>query len=86
MTASTRLDWTHDPAGQTYLLSQASCHAKVWCSTLDQWAASVSYLGVSIGQQGFRTARDAQAWCEARLTEFVAGGHRTTRSGVPPAR
>ncbi len=79
-------EWTSDPAGERYFLTHGTCQATVWYSAMDHWTGFVSRPGASIGQHSFTTMQDAQAWCEARLTEVVAGRHRTTRSGVPPAR
>ena len=77
--------WTaDDAAGQAYSLTHGTCHAKVWHSGIDHWSVFVSRPGVSIGQHSFTTVQDAQAWCEARLTELVADGHCAVGGGNRP--
>ena len=77
--------WTaDDAAGQAYSLTHGTCHAKVWHSGIDNWTVFVSHPGVSIGQHSFTTLQDAQAWCEARLTELVADGQCAVHARTPP--
>ena len=75
-------EWTSDPTGERYFLTHGTCHATVWYSAMDHWTAFVSRTGASIGQHSFTTVQDAQAWCEARLTEFAADGYCAAATGA----
>jgi hypothetical protein len=83
MTENALMDWTGPNNALTYTLTQGTCHAKVWYSSVDGWVASIMYRASTFGQMNFTTLHDAQAWGETQLTKLVNDGQCARASWEP---
>ena len=68
------MSWTYDPTDDAYTRIQGDVRCRVWRTTLGNWAAVMSYRGISTAAYNFATPEDAQTWCE---TQAAADGRST---------
>ena len=64
--------WEADPNSEAYTLVRDTIRGRVWRSK-EKWEAIISQHGGFLSAGDFRTAEEAQAWCEARVAERQAG-------------
>ena len=62
------MNWTHDPADNVYTLIRGAARCRVWCTSLDNWAAVISDRGMASASYNFATADEAKRWCEQQVT------------------
>ncbi len=65
---STMSYWESDPNGEAYTLVRDDIRGRVW-RRKEAWEAVISQHGGFLSAGDFRTADEAQAWCEERITE-----------------
>ena len=72
----TRMRWTLDATGLTYICTLGSDQALIWRTFTGAFVALICQDHVAIGHEQCRTLEEAQAWCEARLAELTTRKRR----------
>ena len=68
---ATMPSWECDPNGEASTLVGGTIRGRVW-RRKEKWEAIISQHGGFLSAGAFRTAEEAQAWCEARVAERQA--------------
>jgi hypothetical protein len=66
------MPWDYDARTQAYRLVRGSYRCTVRHTAAGQWLAVISGQGQGADASSFDTPAEAQAWCEARVTELTA--------------
>ena len=59
--------WTHDAGDNAYTLISGAVRCRVWFTSMDNWAAVISFHGMASAAYNFATADEAKAWCEQQV-------------------
>ena len=70
------MSWEYDPITKAYSLITGIFRCTVRHTTAGQWLAVLSQEGHGAAAYSFDTQADAQAWCEARVTEPMTSKRR----------
>ena len=70
------MEWVYDPITQASSLVSGIYRCTVRRTTAGQWSAVISAQGQGTDAYSFDTLAEAQAWCEARVTELTARKRR----------
>ncbi len=70
------MPWEYDARTQAYRLVSGWYRCTVRRTTSGSWLAVISWQGQGTDAYSFATPADAQAWCEARLSERTAHKRR----------
>ena len=67
------LNWTYDPADDSYTCILDNIRCRVWRTTLGNWAAVIMRHGISNAAYNFATAEEAQTWCATEARGVATG-------------
>ncbi len=70
------MTWEYDPLTKTSSLVRGRYRCTVRHTATGHWLAVISHDGHGADAYSFDTQADAQAWCEARVTELTASKRR----------
>jgi hypothetical protein len=70
------MTWGYDPLTKAYSLLTGLFRCTVRHTAAGQWLAVISCQGHGTDGYSFDTLQEAQAWCEARVTELAARKRR----------
>ena len=70
------MPWEYDSVTTAYSLVSGSYRCTVRHTAAGQWLAVISHAGQGADAYSFDTQTEAQAWCEARVTELAASRRR----------
>jgi hypothetical protein len=70
------MTWEYDPITKAYSLVRGIYRCTVRRTAAGQWSAVISSQGHGADAYSFDTLAEAQAWCEARVAEFMASKRR----------
>ena len=70
------MEWVYDPRTQASSLVAGPYRCTVRRTIAGQWSAVISAQGQGTDAYSFDTQAEAQAWCEARVTELTARKRR----------
>ena len=70
------MEWVYDPRTRAYRLVSGRYRCTVRRTAAGQWLAVISHAGQGADAYSFDTPAEAQAWCEARVTELTASKQR----------
>ena len=63
------MDWTYDPTDNAYTLIRDGVRCRVWFTSMDNWAAVISFHGMASAAYNFATADEAKTWCEKQVSK-----------------
>ena len=70
------MEWVYDPITQASSLVSGHYRCTVRRTGTGQWMAVISWQGQGADAYSFDTQAEAQAWCEARVTELTLSKRR----------
>ncbi len=68
------MEWAYHQTRREYTLIRGACHATVWRTAVDGWAAGIAGAHVMEGRAHFLTLEEAQAWAVTCLAALHAEG------------